>query len=671
MAAGRKQALVVGVDTGGTFTDIVWRRGPEYGRLKLLSTPADPARAVLDGLARLFAAEAPDLLTYGTTVATNAMLERRGARTVLLTTAGFEDVLEIGRQTRPELYQLEPRLAEPLIPRSRRLGVDERNLHDGGTARRLTRTEVARVAAAVAATGAESVAVCLLHAGTNPAHERTLARALERLGIPVTLSHELSPAPGEYERSATVAANAYVRPKVARHIEALERHSGARRLRVMQSNGGATAAATACREPVRTMLSGPAGGVAAAAALARRLGLGDIVTVDMGGTSTDVALVAGAIPRQDITTIGDIPVRTPSIDIHTVGAGGGSIAWVDEGGSLKVGPRSAGADPGPACYGRGAEPVVTDANAVLGRLRPERFLGGDMTLDVERAKRALAPLARTMGAASVEAAAEGIVRVVEGNMERALRVITVERGHDPRACTLMAFGGAAALHACGLAEGLGMARIVVPVDPGLLSATGVLHGEVLRDEEQSLRLCDPDATTLRRAGAAAMARARDHVLGEGIPRAALDERLFVRARYLGQSLELELPWSRRWLADFHDAHERRFHHRDDGRSVEVVGLRATARGSDIVAGSGHVADPPRSRRRRPPRPAAREDVWLDGRLRATAIHERGALAPGDRIDGPAIVTEYSSTTLVAPGWQALVLAEGSLSITRTPAGRNV
>jgi N-methylhydantoinase A len=419
MRSRRTDTLVVGVDTGGTFTDIVFSDGAERGRLKVLSTPDDPARAVLEGFATLFGERAPGLFTYGTTVATNAMLERRGARTVLVATQGFEDVIEIGRQARPDLYDLEPRRAEALVPPALRLGVRERAHHDGVIAVALSPAELRRIVSSVRALGAEAVAVCLLHSPVQPLHEKKLGEVLGRLGIPVTLSHAVSPTTGEYERTSTAAANAYVQPKVAGHIRTLASKSRARRLRVMQSSGGAIGAETAAREPVRTMLSGPAGGVAAAATVANECGARRIVTVDMGGTSTDVAFVDGALPRRADTWIGGLALRVPCLDIHTVGAGGGSIAFVDDGGALRVGPKSAGADPGPACYGCGTLPTVTDANVVLGRLPAEHFLGGAMNLDVARARKAIEPVRRAMRARTVEAAAEGIVRVVEGNMERA------------------------------------------------------------------------------------------------------------------------------------------------------------------------------------------------------------------------------------------------------------
>lgn len=662
MPPRRTRKLRVGVDTGGTFTDVVYVDGSERGTFKLLSTPDDPARAVLAALSELFGERSPERLTYGTTVATNAVLERAGARTALVTTRGFEDVVEIGRQSRPDLYDLEPQRPAPLVERKLRLGLDERVLFDGSTARRPSQASLRRLAADLLKHRAASIAVCLLHAHTNPEHERLVASALAHLGVPVTLSHELSPQPGEYERTSTTIANAYVRPAVSGHLESLATRSRAKRFLVMQSNGGAIGVETARAEPIRTMLSGPAGGVAAAWNVARAAGFERIITFDMGGTSTDVALVDAAVPRRADTLIAGLPVRSPCIDIHTVGAGGGSLARLDAGGSLKVGPESASADPGPACYGSGTEPTVTDANVVLGRLRPEAFLGGGMRLDVERAAAALAKLAREMNTGTA-AAAEGVVRVVEGTMERAIRVITVERGQDPRTCALVAFGGAAALHACGLAAGLGIPDVVIPADPGLLSAWGVLEGPIVRDRECAASLVDPDAADLARLAAPLELAAKNDVAGEGIPGRVIRTARYLRLRYLGQSLELEVPLARTYRGDFDRAHERLFHTSAPQRPVEVCGLRVTASGS--VASPRHGGARARSRRHAAAEPEATSaQAYLAGRPTAVPLLERARLEPGHRFDGPAIVTEYSSTALVAPGWAARVDDHHNLLLTR-------
>jgi N-methylhydantoinase A len=647
---GRPSRLLVGVDTGGTFTDIVYRDGAREGTLKLLSTPGDPGKVVLDGIRAIFGDRRADTLTYGTTVATNAMLERRGCRTALVTTHGFEDILEIGRQARPDLYDLEPRPPEPLIPSPLRFGVPERMLYDGTAVRAPRPSHLASLRGLLRAKGVESIAVCLLHSHVDSTHETAVGQALATLQLPITLSHELAPEVGEYERSSTTAANAYVRPLVSQHVAALGEASRAVRFRVLQSNGGAIGQATACAEPVRTMLSGPAGGVAAAHARCKRAGFDRIITLDMGGTSTDVALVDGTVPRRAITEVGGIPVRSPCVDIHTVGAGGGSIAAVDAGGSLKVGPRSAGAEPGPACYGRGSEPTVTDANVALGRLRPEAFLGGNMQLDTDRAARAIAKVAAAMGARRLEEAAEGIVRVVEGNMERAIRVITVERGQDPRSCALVAFGGAAGLHACGLAEGLAIPKIVVPKDPGLLSAWGVLEGPVVRDVSVPHRAIDPTFASLSRVARSAQARASADVRREGIASKDIRTSSFVRIRYTGQSLELEIGLTADFRSAFDRAHKQLLHTSDPARQVEVVSIRATAT-SKISARSQRRG---RKSRATTPRANQRVRVYAGHRWRTANQYRREDLTGGARVIGPAVIVEYSSTTFVAAGWTATV-----------------
>jgi N-methylhydantoinase A len=654
------RSLEVGIDTGGTFTDVVFRDGPDRGTYKLLSTPDDPGRAVLEALQALFGDRRPDRVTYGTTVATNAMLESRGARTALVTTGGFEDVLEIGRQSRPDLYDLEPVRAEPLVPARLRLGVGERTRADGSIAKKPSRRELAGLKKKLASMKVESIAVCLLHSHVEPANERAVARALAGLGISVSVSHELSPAPGEFERAATASANAYVRPIVDEHISTLVRETRAGVFRVMQSNGGAIGATTACREPVRTMLSGPAGGVAAAAARGGAESLERLISFDMGGTSTDVALVDKDIPRRTVTEIAGIPVRSPCVDIHTVGAGGGSIARVDAGGALRVGPESAGADPGPACYGRGTAPTVTDANVVLGRLRPEAFLGGNMELAAGRSLKALAGLARDMGLDSPAAAAEGVVRVVEGTMERAIRVITVERGQDPRTCTLVAFGGAAGLHACGLAEGLGVERVLIPADPGLLSAWGVIDGPVVRDRSVALALAAPTFKALSTAAREPTELAVADLRADGVAASRIHKRTFVRLRYLGQALEMEVPLTRDFRAAFDAEHERLFHTSDARRPLEATGLRVTA--TETLRPAGRSARKKARARRHAARATRNIEVFLDGKLRRARLYERETLEPGAHISGPAIVTEYSSTHLVARGWSAEVDASRNLRL---------
>jgi N-methylhydantoinase A len=616
--------------------------------LKLRSTPDDPARAVREGLRRLSPGSAPRL-HYGSTVATNALLERRGARVVLLTTHGFEDVLEIGRQARPELYALEPRKPEPPVPAARRLGLPERILVDGRVEQALDRRAVQRAVAAVRSHRAEAVAICLLHSYQNPIHEARMARALRGTGLHVTASHRLLREYREYERLATTVVNAYVGPLMTAHLRRL---AGAAPggVRVMQSNGGLVGGETAALEPVRTVLSGPAGGVAGAADRARRARFDRVVTLDMGGTSTDVSLVDGATAYRSETTVAGLPVRVPAVDIHTVGAGGGSLARIDAGGALRVGPESAGADPGPACYGTGTRPTVTDANLVLGRLVETEFLGGGMRLDAARARRALAPIARGLGR-SVEAAAAGVVAVVTAAMERALRVITVERGHDPRDFVLVAFGGAGGLHAADLARSLGMRRVYVPRHPGLLSAWGVLSAEVMRDASRTLRRVAPERAVLERGFRALEGQLRRALARDGVARPHLERLLDVR--YAGQSYEVSVPYAAGWRHDFHASHRRLFGHAAPDRPLEVVTLRVRARGDRL-----HL--PPDRPSHAAALRAVRRRVYFDGRAWSASVHRREELAAGRRLRGPAVICEYSATTLVPPGWGLTVDAVGGL-----------
>jgi N-methylhydantoinase A len=471
----------------------------------------------------------------------------------------------------------------------------------------------------------------------------------------VTLSHRLLREYREYERTVTAVVNAYVGPKMGRHLGALAAAVPGG-VRVMQSSGGLIGAATAGAEAVRTVLSGPAGGVVGAADRARRAGLRRVITLDMGGTSADVSLVDGAPAYRTETSIDGLPVGVPAIDIHTVGAGGGSLARIDAGGALRVGPESAGAEPGPACYGRGTAPTVTDANLVLGRLVETEFLGGEFVLDRGRAVAALRPLARRLGR-SIEATAAGIVRVANAVMERAVRVITVERGHDPRLFTLVAFGGAGGLHAAELAAALGIRRVYVPRLPGLLSAWGVLAAEVVRDYGRTLRRVAPTERELAAGFRELVRGARRDLAREGVRAPRLEPTLDVR--YAGQAYELRVPWRPGWPGAFHRLHARRFGHADPRRALEVVTLRLRARGGGTRL--------PRERlpRAASGRPRARRPVVFDGVTRGTAVYRRDDLRPGRRVPGPAIVCEYSATTAVPPGWRLRVDRVGGLLLEAT------
>src|SRR5690242_3761578 len=484
----------IGVDTGGTFTDFVFERDGRIQLFKLPSTPSDPSLAIKQGLARICSETGATLdrveVVHGTTVGTNALLQRRGARIALITTKGFEDVLAIGRQARPELYNLNAVKPEPLVVDELRLGVSERVVASGEVLEPLDDRELGRLVRKLKQSNIEAVAISLLFSFLHPEHEERIAESLASLGVPLSISSRILPEYREYERTSTVVINAYLQPLMGRYLTRLK--GTAADLRVMQSSGGSISADVAAAEPVRTILSGPSGGVVGALRAARSAGIKNVITFDMGGTSTDVALCdSGAIRTTNEAVVAGLPVAVSVMDIHTVGAGGGSIARVDEGGSLRVGPESAGADPGPACYGRSMLPTVTDAHVVLGHFGGGGLLGGEFKLDEERARAALRVLADDLGRVtgrrvSLMAAAEGVVSVANTNMERALRHISVERGHDPRQFALLPFGGAGGLHAVELARALRIPTIIMPTAPGALSAVGVLVADVVKDESRTV-----------------------------------------------------------------------------------------------------------------------------------------------------------------------------------------
>jgi N-methylhydantoinase A/oxoprolinase/acetone carboxylase beta subunit len=636
----RAGAAIIGVDTGGTFTDLVAIVGGELRIHKVLSTPADPADAVIRGIEEMLAGSPPDAVTYSSTVATNAILEKKGARVALITNAGFEDLIEIARQNRDGLYQLAPTRPEPLVGRAMRFGVAERTLFDGTIARPLTRIELARIRRVVSRTNAEAFAICLLHSYANPTSEAALERALAPLGRPLSVSHRLLAEYREYERFSTAVVNAYVAPRMSSHLKNLETRLKRARLRVMQSNGSAIGVELARVEPVRTILSGPAAGVVGAAALARAIGTDQFITFDMGGTSTDVSLFDRRVRIRTLSHPEGYAVRTPVIDIHTVGAGGGSIARVDAGGSLRVGPESAGAVPGPACYGRGDAPTVTDADLVAGRLVAENFLGGRMKLHPDRAARALSALAREMKIAPLNAA-RGVIRVVNANMERAIRVISVERGYDPRKFAMLAFGGAGPMHACELALDLGIKHIVMPPNPGLLCAWGSVGAPLGREYSITVREANPDYRALLRRADAMIRRARIELKAEGA--ATIRHGLWADMRYRGQSYELEVAMRPDFVRDFHALHRRTFGHSSPDKPVEVVNLRIRAQADETAVAPKRIA-----RTTSVPAPMSRARVMVHDRQRVVPIYDRQQLGASARIRGPAIVVELSSTAYVAP-----------------------
>lgn len=674
MAAASPE-LRIAIDTGGTFTDCVWVEGGRVRMLKVFSTPADPSRAIARAIAKT-GRRGKLVLLHGTTVGTNTLLERKGGRVALLTTAGFEDAIEIGRQARPRLYDFFFDRVEPLVPADRRFGVPERIAPDGSILRAPQPAELRELAEAVRRSRPQAVAVSLLFSFANPAHEKAVAVALAGrrpgLRVPFTFSYRLLPEFREYERASTVVVNAYLQPVIQRYLAGLERRLRVRgvqrrasRIFVMQSSGGISGLEAASREPVRTLLSGPAGGVLGAAALARASGFERIISFDMGGTSTDVSLVEGEPAASSESEVAGLPVRVPMLDIHTVGAGGGSLARFDAAGALRVGPESAGADPGPICYGRGVEPTVTDANLLLGRLRAERFLGGSFRLDAARTRRVIAKwLRRNRSRLSLEQFAAGVVRVVNAGMEKAIRVVSIERGYDPRDFTLVAFGGAGAMHACELARALGIPRVLVPALPGALSALGILRSDVVKHYSRTVLWTVSGKLPQARLQAefADLERAARRDFEQERWRGSVAFQRSADLRYGGQGYELNVPMTPRLLADFHTQHRRRYGYSHPEREVEIVTVRLRAAiASPAMPALRMAEDTGPASASRAPAPV-RAPVWFDGRQRSAAIYERSQLDPRRRYAGPAVLFEYSATTVVPPGMRFQLDQTGNLLI---------
>ena len=650
--------LTIAIDTGGTFTDCAYRHQGRIEVLKLPSTPDDPSRAILEAVQRISAlipARTVEI-RHGTTVATNSLLERKGARVAFITTAGFEDTLAIARQARPNLYDWNQHRSAPITDLC--FGISERIAPDGSVLLAQTQSALANLKRQIKNSGTESIAVSLLFSFANSIHEQSIAKALASLGLPISLSHQILPEFREYERGSTVALNAYLAPRMQSYIESVSRGlaSSHATLSIMQSSGGILSAASAVREPVRTILSGPAGGVIGALSIARNAGIDRILTFDMGGTSTDVALLDAA--GEPLTTseghIEGLPVSIPMLDIHTAGSGGGSLAWMDTAGTLQVGPQSAGADPGPACYGRGERVTVTDANLILGRLHPDHFLGGAMHLDQARSSDAISAIL-TRSFASIEHLAEGIIRVANARMEAALRRVSVERGFDPRPFTLLAFGGAGPLHACALAQSLGIRRVLIPSAPGALSALGILDADLRREFSRTVMLA-PSSPQIPQIFSALEVEARRAFADEGFKPVL---RRSADLRYQGQGYELRIDWSANAVSRFNRLHQQSYGYADSSRGVEVVTLRIQA-----------IARSPRARVNRARlfkldgcHAISSHRIFENGRWRRAALYDRPQLQPGNCITGPAVIVELSATTYLSTGWTASVDPFNNLILT--------
>ncbi|HHM05403.1 MAG TPA: hydantoinase/oxoprolinase family protein [Gammaproteobacteria bacterium] len=638
--------MYLGIDTGGTFTDFVCYDGHALRVHKCLSTPEAPERAILAGMAALGLADRPVNLVHGSTVATNAALEGKGVRTAFITNRGFKDLLTIGRQARAELYNLQPLPVTPPVPAELCLETGGRLGADGSVLEALTEADLAALSAALTRLQVRAVAINLLFSFVDDRFERAIEAAMPD-GVFVSRSSAVLPEYKEYERGMATWLNAWVGPVVHGYLARLAEGLPRARVAVMQSAGDTIAAAQAGRQAVRMLLSGPAGGLAGARLAGQSAGRERLLSFDMGGTSTDVALIDGEPAITSEGRIGPYPVAVPMVDMHTIGAGGGSIAQVDAGGLLRVGPESAGADPGPACYGRGGErPTVTDANLVLGRLRSDGFLGGRLRLDGAAARRAVGRLGEALGL-SVDEAALGIVQLANEHMARALRVISVQRGIDPRGYTLLSFGGAGGLHVCALAEALGMSEALVPVHAGVLSALGMLAARRGRHLSRTIArpLAEVDGEALARAFRALERQGRAELAAEGLAPGEIVVEQGVDLRYCGQAYSLTVPWGGPAAVReaFHLAHERRYGHRLP-LEVELVNVRLRLRGAapplDLLPGLAAGAGRPVGSAR------------LAGNVAPVPVWAREDVAGGEPVTGPALIIDAVSTTYLAPGWHA-------------------
>jgi N-methylhydantoinase A len=652
-------SLRIGIDIGGTFTDFVVYDplSKQINTFKLLSTPVNPALAVLAGLNQIFSDRSDNQATivHGSTVATNALLEYKGARTALVSTTGFRDILQIGRQNRPSLYDLDVRLPDPLVREDLLYEVPERVLHTGEVLKALDSAQVQALTTRIQECEAEAVAICLLFSFLQPEHEKMIAQSLRAAGFFVSVSSEILPEFREYERCSTTVVNAYVSPILGKYLTYLESAlEPGMHLSVMQSNGGAIQPEEARQAGVRCILSGPAGGVVGCEYIGRSLNSNEslrLIGFDMGGTSTDVSLIDGSRQITTEAKVSGHPIHLPMLNIHTIGAGGGSIARVDAGGALRVGPESTGADPGPACYGKGEIATITDANVVLGRLAPELFLGGKMHLDAQRAWRAVESIGKELGMETTRVAM-GIIQVANAHMERALRVISVERGWDPRTFTLLSFGGAGGLHAADLARGLGIPKVLIPPLASTLSAYGMLAADVIKDYSQTVML--PGDTPIMKLSAlfATMAdRGSTEVLAEGIAAKNIQLERSLDMRYRGQSYELNIPFTTSFLAAFHQEHQATYGYAKPNAKIEIVNLRVRAIGKSTPP---HFNVQPLGESN--PEKAFLENrpVVYDHDVVPTPFYQANSLVPGNRLKGPAVVVRSDTTILLNPSDQASV-----------------
>ncbi len=638
--------IIIGIDTGGTFTDFIYRDKDKWGVYKCLSTPSNPAEAVLNGIKNIAKGKKVKVV-HGSTVATNALLEKKGAKTALITNKGFEDILEIGRQNRGELYNFAFQKNPSIVPESLRLGVRCRVDRKGNVLTDLNESDVKDALKEIEAAKVESVAVSFLFSFVDPFHEKRVKELFSKLHIPVSLSHEILSEFREFERTSTVVINAYVLPKMQNYLGSITESIGMGKMRVMQSNGGSITVGTAQKEPVRTILSGPAGGVVGAYEIGRLSGYNKLITFDMGGTSTDVALIDDKLPLTFESHISGFPIKAPMIDIHTVGAGGGSVAFIDTGGSLKVGPESAGAVPGPICYGYGKEITVTDANLFLGRLVPENFLGGKMDLKAGRIRSYFDKMSKKAGITPFELA-EGILSVANTSMERAIRVVSVERGYDPSEFTLFSFGGAGGMHSMFLARLLNIPKVFIPKDPGILSAMGMVMADIVKDYSHTVMIDKPYAgeDEISKLFEPLEERGFNDLGVEGVKKSDMLLERYLDMRYQGQSYEILVPFTKKYTKEFHGLHEKYYGYSNKDNAVQIVNLRLRAKG---FTEKPIFTKQKRSGTRQDNQAVLGEkDVVFDGKIFKSIVVSRDKLKNGNVVKGPALIVEYSSTTVIPP-----------------------
>ncbi len=667
-----KRSVRIGVDTGGTFTDFFIVRDGTVKIKKIPSTPENPSLAIFEGLRSVLQHTPPSSVVHGTTVATNSLLENKGGRVALITTKGFEDVLFIGRQTRRHLYSLRGEQRIPLLPRKWCFGVEERIFADGTMDKDLSLHKLEDICDKIQKLKIDAVAVSLIHAYANPTHEMIIGKVLKKRKLLASISSQILPEYREYERTLVTTVNAYLMPVMSRYLKDLEIRLKGVDLRIMQSNEGHILPSTAKQEPLRTALSGPAGGVVAAHYLGRSAGFRNIITFDMGGTSSDVSLIEGKISRTTESKIGEFPIRLPMIDIHSVGAGGGSIAYLDEGGALRVGPQSAGADPGPACYGKGHFPTVTDANLVLGRLDPDYFLGGHMKIYPEKSKAALLKLAKKMKK-TLRETADGIITVAIANMGKAIRVISIERGFDPRNFALFSFGGAGGMHAAEIARQLNMNTIIIPKNAGVLSALGLLLADSIKDYSQSLLkpAKEVKGIELKKAFQALKNKGLQDMKREGFQENEISTVLFLDLRYSGQSYEITVPITpldidkNTYVSKFHRSHQKLYSYYHPERVIEIVNLRIKTIGPSkkikLKKFPGEGLNPQKAF-------VKNQTLCFRGKEHAAQVYDRPLLSPGNRISGSALVVDAESTVFLPPGYTLKVDSFLNLIITQEGTG---